>query len=119
MFKLFARAIVAPAIYLSFTIGYCNVSQAKTLDGYIHHILKTDNIPGMSAAIVVDGQVAWSKGYGYANLETKQRMSANTPFFEIASVTKVITATALMIAQEQGYLSIDDDINDFLIKGPF
>jgi CubicO group peptidase (beta-lactamase class C family) len=72
-----------------------------------------------SRNIAVGEQVAWSKGYGYANLETKQPMSADTSFFEIASVTKRFTGAALMIAQEQGYLSIDDDINDFLIKAPF
>jgi CubicO group peptidase (beta-lactamase class C family) len=89
------------------------------LDYYIRHMIKTDHIPGMSAAIVVGEQVAWSKGYGYANLETKQPMSADTSFFEIASVTKLFTATALMIAQEQGFLSIDDNIDDFLITAPF
>jgi CubicO group peptidase (beta-lactamase class C family) len=117
MFKLLGSVIVI--ISICFTASGDHASQANNLDCHIHHILKTDNIPGLSAAIVVDGQVAWSKGYGYANMETRQRMTADTPFFEIASVTKVITATALMIAQEQGYLSLDDDIDGILIMAPF
>ena len=101
-----------------FNIVYAD-QEFEDLDNYIRHMMETDHMPGISAAIVVDQQVAWSKGYGYANLETKQPMSADTSFFEIASVTKLFTGTALMIAQEQGYLSIDDDIDVFLNKAPF
>ncbi len=122
MFKKFGAAIFITSLSLGIINCECDrPPQIKELDSYITNFIEEDKIPGVSAAIVADGKVAWSKGYGYANLETKQPMSADTSFFEIASVSKVFTATALMIAQEQGFLSLDDDISKILAteKAPF
>ena len=67
-------------------------------------------IPGMAAAIVQDGQVSWSMGFGQASVEPGRAASGQTPF-HLASLTKPFAATILMQLVEEGVLSLDDLIN--------
>jgi len=71
------------------------------------------NAPGMAVAVVKDSQLLWAKGYGSANLATGTAVTTRTPFM-LASVTKMVTATALMQLWEKGKFRLDDDINRFL-----
>lgn len=75
-------------------------------------------IPGMVVGIAHKGKIIFKGAYGYANLETKEKMTANH-VFRIASLSKTFTATAIMQLQEQGKLRIDDYISDYLpwLKG--
>jgi CubicO group peptidase (beta-lactamase class C family) len=84
------------------------------IDGYIENQMSTYNIPGLSATIVKNNNVFWTKSYGYANISNDQLME-NTTFFYLASVTKTITATAIMQLYENGDISdLNDSINDYL-----
>jgi CubicO group peptidase (beta-lactamase class C family) len=83
------------------------------LDMMINQELETHPIVGLAVAVVMDGQPSWSKGYGYTNITTKQPATPDTPF-TLASVSKVVVATAIMKAAEAGVLSLDADINTFL-----
>ncbi|HNO86064.1 MAG TPA: serine hydrolase domain-containing protein [Anaerolineales bacterium] len=70
-------------------------------------------IPGAALLFMRDGQVESSKGYGLADVESGRGVDADT-LFTVASVSKPVTATALMTLYEQGKFELDDDINDYL-----
>jgi CubicO group peptidase (beta-lactamase class C family) len=62
-----------------------------------------------------DSSFIWSGAIGMANQEAKVVMTKNTPFY-IASITKLYTATAIMILYEKGKLSLDDPMSKYLSK---
>lgn len=76
-----------------------------------------DDGPGAAALVVKDGQVVLRKGYGMANLELGV---PNQPdmVFEVGSVTKQFTAAAILMLQEQGKLSVKDDLTKHLPDFP-
>ena len=66
-------------------------------------------LTGASIAIAKDGKLIYTRGFGYANKEDKQRMQPyNT--MRVASVSKLITATAIMKLVEDGKLTLDDKV---------
>ena len=69
--------------------------------------------PGCAVAVVKNGQVIFSKGYGMANLEYDIPITAAT-IFDIASVSKQFTGLAVSMLIEQGKISLDDDIHKYL-----
>ena len=73
--------------------------------------------PGVAVAVVIDGKVAFKKGYGSANLEFTSPISSRT-IFNIASVSKQFTAFAIYLLEKQGKLSLEDDIRKFLPELP-
>lgn len=64
-------------------------------------------IPGMSLAIVKDGKVVHSKGYGYKNFEKQIPVTPDTQF-AIGSATKAFTGLSVLISQDQAKLSLGD-----------
>jgi CubicO group peptidase (beta-lactamase class C family) len=68
--------------------------------------------PALSVAIALDGQPAWSAGFGLANPAANVAATSGTPY-RLASVTKSITATAVMMLAEQGVLDLDAPIQRF------
>ena len=83
------------------------------LDAFVAQQVQASNYPGLAVAIVVDDKMVWSKGYGVTNLKTKSPVTTDTPFM-IASVSKVVTGTALMQLAEAGKIDLDADINTYL-----
>src|SRR5262245_12602343 len=65
--------------------------------------------PGMSVAVVVDGRLAWSRGFGVADVENDVEARPDT-VYRIASISKPICATAVMQLVEKGKLSLDDPV---------
>jgi D-alanyl-D-alanine carboxypeptidase len=72
---------------------------------------------GFSVAVVRDGQPLLAKGYGYADLAERVPASANT-IYRLASITKQYTAAAILHLAEEGKLSLDDRISDYLPDYP-
>jgi CubicO group peptidase (beta-lactamase class C family) len=83
------------------------------LDEYIESQMSSSHIPGLSATIVKNNNIFWTKSYGYANI-SKGQLVENTTLFYLASVTKTITATAIMQLYEDGHFDLNDSINDYL-----
>lgn len=71
-------------------------------------------IPGAVFVLVKDDNIFFSKGYGYANLEQKTPVIPDKTLFRIGSISKLITATAVMQLAEQGKLNLNEDINQYL-----
>jgi CubicO group peptidase (beta-lactamase class C family) len=72
------------------------------------------NVPGISIAVVKDGQLHWAKGYGIANTETGTRVDANT-MFQAGSISKPLAALAALKLVEMGKVDLNTDVNDYLI----
>jgi CubicO group peptidase (beta-lactamase class C family) len=77
------------------------------------------NIPGMSAAVVKDEKILWSKGFGFADLENKVKSTKHTPY-RLGSVTKTFSSTILIELLEQGKINLDDPIEKYgiLMESP-
>ena len=84
------------------------------LDGFFATAMESLHVPGAVFVFVENGQVVFEKGYGFANLATKARVDPATTLFQIASVSKLFTATAAMQLYEQGKLQLDADVNTYL-----
>lgn len=71
------------------------------------------NTPGGALAVIKDGQIIYSHGYGMADLE---RGAPNTPatIFHVASMSKQFTAFAVHLLVQDGKLSLDDDVRKYL-----
>jgi D-alanyl-D-alanine carboxypeptidase len=89
----------------------------KEIDAYIKAEMKTEQIPGFSYAVVSNGKMIDSGAYGWANVELKAPVTSHT-LFNIGSIGKTFTATAIMLLQKDGKLSINDPINKYLDSLP-
>ena len=83
------------------------------VDAVVSRTLKAFDVPGISVAVVKDGQVVLAKGYGVSSLTTKAPMDANT-LVGIASNTKAFTAAALALLVDEGKLRWDDKVTDYI-----
>ena len=72
-----------------------------------------ENVPGLSIAVLKNGEIVWAKGFGIANSKTKQLVSEHT-LFQAGSISKPIGALAALKLVEQGKLSLDEDVNKYL-----
>ncbi len=89
---------------------------AKAIDKIFEDWNKPDS-PGAAVAVIRDGEVVFAKGYGIANLEYGIPITPDT-VFHVASVSKQFTAMALVLLEQDGKLSLEDDIHKFLPELP-
>jgi CubicO group peptidase (beta-lactamase class C family) len=87
--------------------------RADPVDDYIQAQMKEKQIPGLSLAVVRDGNVLFARGYGMANVELRTPATADT-VYEIGSMTKQFTAAAVMKLVERGVLSLEERIEHYL-----
>jgi CubicO group peptidase (beta-lactamase class C family) len=83
-------------------------------DMQVPQALEKEGVAGAAIAVVKDGQVLFARGYGYADLQQRKPVSPSTTLFRIASVSKVVTYTAVMQLVEQGKLELDADVSRYL-----
>ncbi len=75
--------------------------------------LQKAGVPGLSVAVIRDFQVHWTRAYGVADVVTAAPATPDT-LFQAASISKPVSALAILRAVEQGRLSLDADVNTFL-----
>jgi CubicO group peptidase (beta-lactamase class C family) len=84
------------------------------LDGIVPLQLAVSDIAGATISVVKDGKLLFAKGYGYADVQKKQPVSAQDTLFRPGSISKLFTWTAVMQLFEQGKLDLDQDVNAYL-----
>jgi CubicO group peptidase (beta-lactamase class C family) len=84
------------------------------LDGLIPQQIEKADIAGAVVSVVKDGKVLFEKGYGYSDVEKKTPVSPQDTLFRPGSISKTFTWTAVMQQVEQGKLSLDTDVNQYL-----
>lgn len=92
-------------------------AQADKVDDYIKSQMETQKIPGLSIAVVRNGEIVKAKGYGLANVELNVAATSETSY-QSGSVGKQFTATAVMMLVEEGKVALDDKINKYFADAP-
>jgi len=83
------------------------------IDSVVNKYITNRWVIGSSVIIVKDNQVAYYKGFGYADEATKKAMPANA-IYRIMSQTKAITSLAIMQLFEQGKISLDQNVSTLI-----
>jgi len=83
------------------------------VDNYVKRQMQRYHIPGVSLAIVKDGKVISAKSYGLASVELNVPATKDS-IYQIGSITKVFTATAVMILVNDGKIRLDDKITNYV-----
>ncbi len=98
-------------IYLNETPldSLCDIEALHPMDNDIKAFLRKWEIHGASLAIMRNDSLVYAKGYGWADEEKGLRMRT-TNILRLASVSKLITATGIMVLKEQGLLSLQDKV---------
>ena len=74
-------------------------------------------IPGISAAVSVDGRTVWSKGYGYSDVENLVPCTPSS-VMRIASISKPLTASAIALLWQRGKVDLDLPIQTYVPEFP-
>lgn len=80
---------------------------------YIRSQLLTTSTPSIAVAVAQDGKVVWEQGFGWADRERRIAATEHT-VYSLASISKPITTTGLMVLAESGALNLDRPANDYL-----
>ncbi|MCC6178751.1 MAG: serine hydrolase [Chloroflexi bacterium] len=83
------------------------------IDGYVQERMSAWNVPGLALAIVENGRVSVTRGYGAANLTDGTPMTPHT-LVAVGSTTKGVTALAVMQLAEQGTIDLDAPVTRYL-----
>ena len=101
-FLLFAAAVVGQ-----------ESSGSAAWDKIADDVLMKTGVPSASVAVVKDGKIAYVHAYGMSNLESKTAAKPEMRY-SIGSISKQFTATAILLLQEQGKLSINDKVSKWV-----
>ncbi|MET3026283.1 serine hydrolase [Flavobacterium sp. UW10123] len=108
------RIRLALLLFLCFTssASFAQLSSAK-IDSLMLNALQKFKVAGASIAVVKDGKIIHSKGYGVSSIETQKAVDDYTNF-QIASNSKAFTTAALSILEDEGKLKWTDKVKDYL-----
>ena len=87
---------------------------AAFVDSFLPTEMAKRHIPGAVFVLISAGEVALVRGFGFADLASKRAVDPDRTIFRIASVSKVVTATAALQLVEQGRLDLMKDVNTYL-----
>lgn len=83
------------------------------IDAMLDAAIQTDEVPGLVAMIVKDGKIVYHTAKGFADVGDGKKMEKNS-IFRIASQTKAITSTAILMLYEEGKIRLDDPISKYI-----
>ena len=90
-----------------------------SLDQLMRSFIRDNGLPGAALAVAQEGRLVYARGFGYADAERTERVQPDS-LFRIASISKPITAVAVLQLVDQGKLHLDDRVSDLLppLPGP-
>ena len=89
------------------------VDALNLLDVWFDAQQQYGNIPGISAAVVYDQELLWSRGFGYADVERGIEATPKT-MYSICSISKLFTSIGVMQLRDLGHLRLDDPVGNHL-----
>jgi D-alanyl-D-alanine carboxypeptidase len=92
-------------------------SHSGAIDAYVQSTMVKEHVPGVSVAVVRDGKLAFAKGYGLSDVELDVPATPDT-VYEMLSVSKQFTATAILMLAEEKKLTLDDALSKHLPATP-
>src|SRR5665213_2057625 len=87
------------------------------IDAVIAEAGITDSTPGAAVLVIQNGEVLFEKCYGLANLQRRTRIRRETTF-ELASMSKTFTGTALCLLRDRGKLDFNDPVRKYVPELP-
>jgi CubicO group peptidase (beta-lactamase class C family) len=113
LFAILPASLLASSLSQAQTLSPDQSAQVdKVFEKYDH----TDT-PGCTLGVYKDGQIIYKHGYGMANLNDDVTITPAT-VFHVASMSKQFTAASILLLQQQGKLSIDDDVHKYIPELP-
>ncbi|HVW07854.1 MAG TPA: serine hydrolase [Bryobacteraceae bacterium] len=97
--------------------GKLSADKQARIESAVSNFMTTSKAPGISAAVVEDGEFVWSAGFGMADLENSVPATSQT-LYRLASISKAITATAAMALWERGNLDLDAPVQKYCAAFP-
>ncbi len=98
---------------LLMSASMCAQMNSKQIDSLVNYAMSKFNVAGTAVAIVKDGKIIHSKGYGVKSIETKSPVNEHTQF-AIASNSKAFTTVALALLVEEGKINWLDKVKDHI-----
>lgn len=93
--------------------GQTPAHQFKQVEQQIKQAIRDQRIPSMAIAVAQNGKVIYRNAWGYANVNKKIKATIHTPYL-LASVSKSMTATALMLLHQKGVVHLDVPITQYM-----
>ena len=113
-------AVVSFFVFALFHANAQNVKgHSNSLEARIDSLLLEYNntTPGAAISVIYNGEIKYQKAYGTANMEYGIPNTTST-IFHVASLAKQFTAFAVLLLQENGKLSLDDDVRKYIPEVP-
>jgi serine beta-lactamase-like protein LACTB len=82
-----------------------------------HALLLEENLPGVSVAVAREGEIVWSEGFGWADVEDRVPVTPRTQF-RLGSVSKTLTAAAVALLYERGRIDLDAPVQGYVAEYP-
>jgi CubicO group peptidase (beta-lactamase class C family) len=109
---LSACSLIAPACF-----AQQDASELQRKVDQVFAAYDKPDSPGCALGVVRDGEFVYKKGYGEGSLELSVPLTPESVFY-MGSVSKQFTAASVVLAAEQGYLSLDDDVRKYVPEIP-
>lgn len=109
-------AVVAIVLTLAVGVPAFGADSKQRVDQIFAAYAKPSS-PGCALGVIQDGSFVYLKGYGMGSLELRVSLSAQSVFY-MGSVSKQFTAASIVLAAEQGFLSLDDNIRKYIPELP-
>ena len=117
--RLFAAAaVILTSLMMISTSLHVSAADADSVlnnsewNDFVEEKMNQDDIPGLSLSMV-NGSDTGFRNWGYADISDKTPMTETTPLY-IGSCSKAFTALSIMLLQEEGKLSIEDSVADYI-----
>jgi CubicO group peptidase (beta-lactamase class C family) len=94
------------------SVGFSS-ERLQRLDGVLQETITKSTLPGVAAIIIKDGKIIYHKAFGMADNQTNRALKRDD-IFRIASMSKAITSTAVMMLWEEGKFGLDDPISKYI-----
>ena len=111
--KLMKRILLSAIILIATAAQVSAQMSAASIDSLVEKVRTTFDVPGISVAVIKDDKVIHAKGYGLRSLAGKEKVDENT-LFGIASNSKAFTAAALGMLVDEGKISWDDKVTQYI-----
>ena len=105
------RLFIVAAMLLLMSSTAVAMDRYTPFDITLNELRKKHKIPGMSVAVVKNGRIDWSKGYGYRDSNNEVDVTEDTPFW-IASVTKTFVGLTFLHLEKNGLVNLDELASD-------
>lgn len=116
-----ALAVTVPTMFASTTKANAQAQDVTDpaiveafVDGVVKPLMKQNHSPSGVVAVMKEGEIIFSKGYGYIDVERRVPVDPETSLFRPGSISKLFTWISVMQLVEKGQLDLDADVNQYL-----